>query len=120
MMAQAFFDAGTVAQVSLVDGVHFDADRRGVLGMAIAAEVSKLFARECESAAAPGTGPIHRRSGPDIRAGVRPTRAGGRRAEALKMTAIRNSAPCLPGMPLETPTPAGKSVRGEYRAPGSS
>jgi len=40
----AFFDAGTVAQVSLVDGVHFDADQHRVLGMAIAAEVSKLFA----------------------------------------------------------------------------
>jgi len=38
----AFFDAGTVAKVSPVDGVHFDADQHRVLGLAIAAEVKKL------------------------------------------------------------------------------
>jgi lysophospholipase L1-like esterase len=40
----AFFDAGTVAKVSPVDGVHFDADQHRALGLAIAGEVKRLIA----------------------------------------------------------------------------
>jgi lysophospholipase L1-like esterase len=40
----AFFDAGTVAKVSPVDGVHFDADQHRALGLAIAGEVKRLGA----------------------------------------------------------------------------
>jgi len=40
----AFFDAGTVARVSPVDGVHLDADQHRVLGMAVAAEVTEVLA----------------------------------------------------------------------------
>jgi lysophospholipase L1-like esterase len=37
-----FFDAGTVAKVSPVDGVHLEVDQHRALGAAIAAEVEKL------------------------------------------------------------------------------
>jgi lysophospholipase L1-like esterase len=40
----AFFDAGTVAKVSPVDGVHFDADQHQSLGRAMAVVVRKLAA----------------------------------------------------------------------------
>ncbi len=38
----AFFDAATVATVSPLDGVHFDAANHKALGLAVAAEVSRL------------------------------------------------------------------------------
>jgi lysophospholipase L1-like esterase len=38
----AFLDAGAVANVSQVDGVHFDVDQHRALGLAVAAEVKKL------------------------------------------------------------------------------
>lgn len=38
----AFFDAGAVAKVSSLDGVHFDADQHRALGLAVAAEVRAL------------------------------------------------------------------------------
>ena len=38
----AFFDAGTVAKVSPLDGVHFDAASHKALGLAVAAEVTKI------------------------------------------------------------------------------
>jgi lysophospholipase L1-like esterase len=38
----AFFDAGTVANVSPVDGVHLEIDQHRALGLAIAGEVKKL------------------------------------------------------------------------------
>ena len=38
----AFFDAGTVARISPVDGVHLDLDQHRALGLAIAAEVRAL------------------------------------------------------------------------------
>ena len=40
----AFFDAGTVAKVSPVDGVHFDADQHQSLGRAMGAVVMKIAA----------------------------------------------------------------------------
>lgn len=41
----AFFDAGTVAAASLVDGVHFDADVSRALGLALVAPVAALLGR---------------------------------------------------------------------------
>jgi lysophospholipase L1-like esterase len=38
----AFFDAATVAKVSPVDGVHFDTANHRALGLAVAAEVTRL------------------------------------------------------------------------------
>ncbi|MEM1361137.1 MAG: GDSL-type esterase/lipase family protein [Pseudomonadota bacterium] len=40
----AFFDAGTVATASQIDGVHFDPETSRALGLAIAPEVAKCLA----------------------------------------------------------------------------
>ena len=40
-----YFDAGRIARVSGIDGVHFDADQHLVLGLALAKEVAALLDR---------------------------------------------------------------------------
>jgi lysophospholipase L1-like esterase len=40
-----FFDASAVAETSRIDGVHLDADQHGLLGAAMAVEISRLLFR---------------------------------------------------------------------------
>ncbi len=43
MYGAAFFDAGTVAEVSPVDGVHFEAAGQAAIGKAVAGELKRLL-----------------------------------------------------------------------------